>query len=124
MKNPPLPQLLIAAPFLILGSWCLLLPGQIESLMFRPEFQHNSATTHLLIGCFGAQAVIGGVFAVLSRFQRATYIGYGILLLPFFGFNYYFFAVVPMFNSWMALDFVANLMMLSVCVWGARTTHN
>ncbi len=119
----PLPQLLIAAPFLVLGSWCVFFPGMVESLGFRPQYQHNSPTSRLLMGCFGAQAVISGTFALFSRFTRATYIGYGVLLLPFFWFNYYFVFVVPMMNGWMMLDFAANVMMLAVCVWGARTTE-
>jgi len=120
---PPIPQLLIAAPFLTLGAWCLLFPAMVESLTFQAAYQHNCPTTHLLMGCFGAQAMIGGVFAAFSRFTRATYIAYSVILLPFFWFNYYFVFVVPMLNSWMMLDFAANVMMLCVCIWGARSTR-
>jgi hypothetical protein len=114
-------QRLIAAPFLILGAWCLLHPTSVEQLSFRPEFQHLSGTSALMIGCFGAQAILSGLFATLSRFTRWTFLGYGLALLPFFLFNYYFVFVVPMFTAWMALDFAANAFMLGVCVIGWRT---
>ncbi|MHA7872892.1 MAG: hypothetical protein ACX939_11125 [Hyphococcus sp.] len=49
-----------------------------------------------------------------------TFLVYGIALLPFFWFNYWFVFVVPMFNSWMMIDFVANAAMLALCVIGYR----
>jgi hypothetical protein len=111
-------QRLIAVPFLVLGAWCLLHPSSAEQLSIRPEFRHMSTTSALLIGCFGAQAMLCGLFIILSRFTRWTFLGYGLALLPFFVFNYYFVFVVPMFTAWMALDFVANLFMLAVCFAG------
>jgi len=118
--TPLLIQRLIALPFLVLGSWCLFFPGMVERLGFLPAYQHNDATTALLMGCFGAQAVLSGLFAWFSRFTKATFLAYGIALLPFFWFNYWFVFVVPMFNAWMALDFVSNLAMLALCVLGWR----
>jgi hypothetical protein len=113
-----LPQWLIAAPFLLLGGWCLVLPSQVEALVLSPAFQHGSATTRLLLGCFGAQAVLSGLFAAFSRFTAATFVVYGVALLPFFWFNYYFVFVVPMFNRWMALDLISNAFMFGCCIWG------
>ena len=118
--TPLVAQRLIAVPFLVLGGWCLLLPGQVERLGFRPEYLHASTTTAVLIGCFGAQAVLSGLFAAFSRFTRTTFLVYGLALLPFFAFNYWFVFVVPVFNQWMALDFVCNLAMLALCVAGYR----
>ena len=117
-----LAQRLIAAPFLVLGAWCLLAPGMVERLGVRPEHYHGSTTTALLIGCFGAQAVLSGLFAAFSRFTRTTFLVYGIALLPFFWFNYWFVFVVPVFNAWMALDFVSNAAMLALCVVGYRSS--
>ncbi|WP_421937705.1 hypothetical protein [Phenylobacterium sp.] len=118
--SPILIQRLIALPFIVLGGWCLFFPGMVEQLTLTAAYQHNSATTSLLIGCFGAQAVLSGLFAAFSRFTKTTFLVYAIALLPFFWFNYWFVFVVPMFNAWLALDFVSNLVMLALCVLGWR----
>lgn len=117
-----LAQRLIAAPFPVLGAWCLIFPATVESLVFRPEYVHASLSSAIMIGCFGAQAVLAGLFAAFSRFTRATFLVYGVALLPFFWFNYWFVFVVPVFNQWMLLDFSANIFMLVLCVVGYRTS--
>ena len=120
--TPLLAQRLIAAPFLVLGAWCLFFPETVERLGVRAEYYHGSPTTALFIGCFGAQAILSGLFAAFSRFTKTTFLVYGIALLPFFWFNYWFVLVVPIFNEWMALDFVSNAVMLVLCIVGyART---
>jgi len=116
-------QRLIALPFLGLGGWCLFFPSVVERLTLTPAYQHNSATSALLIGCFGAQAVLSGLFAAFSQFTKTTFLVYGIALLPFFWFNYWFVFVVPMFNAWLALDFVSNLAMLILCIQGWRLSN-
>ncbi|WP_430420592.1 hypothetical protein [Phenylobacterium sp.] len=118
--SPLLIQRLIALPFIMLGGWCLFFPEMVEQLTLTAAYQHNSATTSLLIGCFGAQAVLSGLFAAFSRFTKTTFLVYAVALLPFFWFNYWFVFVVPMFNAWLALDFVSNLAMLALCVLGWR----
>lgn len=117
-SNALLPQRLIAAPFLILGAWCLFAPGSVERLGLRPEALMDNTTSHLLMGCFGAQAILSGLFAYFSRFTRTTFLVYGIALLPFFWFNYYFVFMQPVFNQFMLIDFASNLFMLGCCVWG------
>lgn len=118
--SPLLAQRLIAVPFLGLGAWCLVAPGMVERLGVRPEYYHGDTTTALLMGCFGAQAVLSGLFAAFSRFTRTTFLVYGIALLPFFWFNYWFVFVVPVFNELMLVDFVSNAAMLLLCVVGYR----
>lgn len=120
--SPLLAQRLIAVPFLGLGAWCLLAPGMVERLGVRPEYYHGDTTTALLMGCFGAQAVLSGLFAGFSRFTRTTFLVYGIALLPFFWFNYWFVFVVPVFNELMLVDFVSNAAMLALCVVGYRNS--
>jgi hypothetical protein len=72
----------------------------------------------ILIGCFGAQAVLAGLFIVTSRFTRWTFLVYGIALLPFFWFNWYFVFSLPVFTPFMALDFLGNVVMLGLCWFG------
>lgn len=122
--SPLLAQRLIAVPFLVLGGWCLLFPDTVARLGFRPEHYHPGAATSLMIGCFGAQAVLSGLFAAFSRFTRTTFLVYGAALLPFFWFNYWFVFVVPVLNQWMLLDFLANVAMLILCIAGYRASGN
>ena len=116
--RPLVIQRLIAAVFLILGGWCLLAPGQILILAIRPAFQTDAAIAPILVGCFGAQAVLAGLFAFFSRFTRATFAAYAVALLPFFVFDWWFYAVRPVFTPFILLDAVGNLVMLGLCVMG------
>lgn len=113
-------QRLIALPYLILGAWCLIAPHMVEQLTITPEYQHLSTTSALLIGCFGAQAVLGGLFIWFSRWRRITFLVYAIALIPFFWFNYWFVFEVPVFNQWMVLDFGSNAAMMALSLWGWR----
>jgi heme A synthase len=115
-------QRLIALPYLGLGAWCLLAPQMVERLMFTPGYQHLSPASAFMIGCFGAQAVLGGLFIWFSQWTRTTFLAYALALLPFFAFNYWFVYEVPILNRWMALDFSANAVMLGLSVWGWRVT--
>ena len=118
--SPIVAQRLIAAPFLLLGAWCLIFPHMVERLTFRPEFIQGTLASAVMMGCFGAQAMLSGLFAAFSRFTRTTFLTYGLALLPFFWFNYWFVFVVPLFNGWMMLEFAANVVMLALCVIGYR----
>lgn len=121
MSSTPWPQRLLALPFFILGGWCLVAPHMVERLGFNAYYQHLSTASALMIGCFGAQAVLGGLFIAFSHWTKRTFAVYAAALLPFFWFNYYFVFEVPVLTRWMALDFGANLFMLGLCVWGWRT---
>ncbi len=93
---------MIALPNLVLGGWCLFAPRMVERLGVNPAYQHLSVTSALLIGCFGAQAVLGGLFIWFSVWKRTTFLIYAIALLPFFGFNYWFVYEVPILNRWIS----------------------
>lgn len=112
-------QVMIGSVFVALGGWCLVLPTMVAELGFRPEYGPTQPIVALTVGCFGAQAVLAGVFALFSRFTRATFIAFGIAVLPFFWFDYHFYFVEPVFTPWIALDVVGNVILLAACIYGA-----
>lgn len=120
--SPLLAQRLIAAVFLVLGGWCLVAPQSVLDLAVRPEFQSDAPLVPILVGCFGAQAVLAGLFAAFSRFTRATFAAYAVALLPFFVFDGWFYAVRPVFTPVILLDAVGNLIMFALCVVGWRSS--
>lgn len=117
-------QTLISVPFLGLGAWCLFLPSMVTSLAFRPEYLDGGRALVITMGCFGAQAILAGLFALFSRFTALTFKVYALALLPFFGFNYYFTLVDPVFTSLMLVDFAANTVMLLLCWLGWRAADS
>jgi hypothetical protein len=110
-----------ALVFLGLGGWCLLTPHLVETLSLKPEYQHLSDTTALLMGCFGAQAILCGSLMLLSRFTATTFLGFGLLAsIPFFVFNAWFVWVAEMFTAWMLLDFAGNVSFFLIGIFGWR----
>lgn len=117
-------QVILASIFASLGGWCLLAPGDVEQLVLRPELVTGSLPTKVLIGCFGAQAVLCGVVIAASRFTPATFLIFGLAgSIPFFCFNYYFYFVVQLFNDWMLVDFIGNIAILICGIAGAVLRH-
>lgn len=111
-------QRLLASVFFILGGWALLAPASVIELTVREEWRTGDPLATFAIGCFGAQACISGLFAWFARFTKTTFLAYGVALLPFFAFNYYFYAVVPLLNELGLLDLVGNVVMLGLCWLG------
>lgn len=113
-------QLGIASVFFILGGWALLAPRSVIDLCFLPEYRTGTAILPFAIACFGAQAMISGLFAAFSRFTRTTFLAYGVALIPFFAFNAWFTFVDPVFTWVGLLDALGNAVMLALCVPGWR----
>lgn len=109
----------LATPFLGLGGWCVLAPGTVERLGLRPEHLIDTLASHVLLGCFGAQAMLCGLLILLCRFSRRAFLVFGLAAsVPFFGFNFYFYFVEPLFTPMMLLDFVGNIAILLLCLTG------
>ena len=116
-------QLLLAAVFLVLGGWCLVWPSSVLDLAVRPGWRSNDPIVLVLMGAFGAQAMIAGLFAATSVFTRRTFALYGAALLPFFVFDYYYYyAVEPMLTEIGLLDAVGNAIMLVLCWLGWKAS--
>ena len=110
----------IAAVFFVLGGWALLAPQSVINLTFLPQYRTGTPILAFAIACFGAQAMISGLFATFSRFTRTTFLAYGIALIPFFVFNAWFTFIDPVFTWVGLLDAVGNVIMLALCVLGWR----
>jgi hypothetical protein len=93
----------IAAIFFVLGGWALMAPQSVIDLTLLPQYRVGTPILPFAIACFGAQALIAGLFAAFARFTRATFLAFGIALLPFFVF-----------------DAAGNAAMLVLCVIGWR----
>lgn len=113
-------QYILASVFLVLGGWCLVSPGSVLDLAITPAYRSDAPIVPILMGAFGAQALIAAVFAAFSTFTKTTFVAYGLALLPFFVFDYWFYAVVPMLTAVGLLDAVGNIVMLALCVLGWR----
>jgi hypothetical protein len=78
-------QVLLGLIFLALGGWVLLFPAQVEVLAFNPDYFIGTQASGVLLGCFGAQAVLCGLAIVSSRFSARTFLVFGLAgSLPFF----------------------------------------
>ena len=114
-------QNLLGVVFLVLGLWALVFPTMVERLVLTPIHFIGSASSAVLIGSFGAQAVLCSILILSTTFTARTFLLFGLVgSLPFFAFNYYFVFVVPIFTDWMLLDFVGNVCILLCGVVGWR----
>lgn len=114
-------QYFLAFIFISLGGWCLVTPGIVEQLAFRPEYQVLNTTSAILIGCFGAQAVLVGTVITTAEFKARTFLIFGFVgSVPFFVFNYYFYFIAEIFTHWMLLDFAGNIGIFACGLLGFR----
>ena len=111
-------QWVIASVFFVLGGWALIWPQGVIDLTLLPQYRTGNPILPFVVGCFGAQAMISGLFAAFSRFTRTTFLAYGIGLIAFFAFNIWFMLVDPVFTSLGWLDAVGNAIMMAMCVYG------
>ena len=114
-------QTLLGLIFLGLGGWVLLFASQVEALVLAPDHVMGTTASAVLLGCFGAQAVLCGTVILSAEFTARTFLVFGLVgSLPFFVFNYYFVFVVPVFSSWMLVDVAGNVGILACGLAGWR----
>ena len=63
----------LAAVFVVLGGWCLVSPGSVLALTITPTYQSEAPIVPILIGAFGAQALIAGLFAAFHGSNSAPF---------------------------------------------------
>ncbi len=116
-------QFLIAAVFLILGGWSLFAPASVIELAFTEAYRDSSFINRFTIACFGSQAVLFGLMALVTRWNARSFAVFAVLLLPFFVFDWWFHVRVPVLNSVGMLDLVGNVTMLVLAVLGWRAAR-
>lgn len=116
-------QRLIAAVFLALGGWALFAPASAIDLAITEPFRSDSFFARFAVACFGAQAVLFGLMALVTRWSARAFLVFAVLLLPFFGFNYWFHYEVPVLTSIGMLDFAGNVTMLACALVGWRAAR-
>lgn len=116
-------QFLIAAVFLVLGGWCLFAPASVIELAFTEPYRDSSFINRFTIACFGSQAVLFGLMALVTQWRARSFAVFAVLLLPFFGFNYWFHYEVPVLTSIGMLDFAGNVTMLVLAILGWRAAR-
>jgi len=116
-------QFLIAAVFLTLGGWALVAPASVIALAITPAYQDAAFLTRFTMACFGAQAVLFGLMALVTRWSARSFAVFAVLLLPFFGFNYWFHYREPVLTSIGMLDFAGNVTMLVLAALGWRAAR-
>lgn len=113
-------QFLIAAVFLVLGGWALFAPASVIELAITAPYQDSGFLIRFAVACFGAQAVLFGVMALVTRWNARSFAVFAVALLPFFAFNYWFHYRVPVLTSIGMLDFAGNAIMLVLAGLGWR----
>ena len=116
-------QFLIAAVFLVLGGWSLFAPASVIELAITEPYRDSAYIARFTMACFGAQAVLFGLMALVTRWDARSFAIFAVLLLPFFGFNYWFHHEVPVLTSIGMLDFAGNVTMLVLAVLGWRAAR-
>ena len=63
-------QYILASVFLVLGGSCLISPTSVLELSITPAYRSDAPIVPILMGAFGAQALIAGLFAAFSIFMK------------------------------------------------------
>lgn len=116
-------QFYIAFVFLALGAWALLAPANVIDLALTEPYRDQSYILRFTLACFGAQAVMFGIMALVVRWGSAAFAIFAVVLVPFFVFNYYFHYVEPVLTSIGMLDFAGNITMFIACLVGWRAAR-
>lgn len=116
-------QFLIAFVFLGLGGWALVAPQSVIDLALTEPYREDSFILRFTMACFGAQAVMFGIMALVTRWSSKSFATFAVVLIPFFVFNWYFHYEVAVLTSIGMLDFAGNTVMFIACLvgwWAAR----
>lgn len=111
-------QFVIALVFLGLGGWALFAPQSVVDLALTESYREDSFILRFTMACFGAQAVMFGIMALVVKWKARAFATFAVVLIPFFIFNWYFHYEVPVLTTLGMLDFAGNLVMFIACLVG------
>ena len=111
-------QRVLGCIFLSLGAWCFMAPEQVQLLALRPGF--GNATSALLMGAFGAQAMLVGIAVLCARFNAQGFVWFGVAtLLLFLAFDAAF-GAMQMNGGGLWLGAAGSAAVLGLALHGAR----
>ena len=116
-------QFTIALVLLGLGGWALVAPAQVIALALTEPYRDTGFIMRFAIACFGAQAVMFGIMALVTEWNARAFAAFAVVLIPFFVFNWYFHYEMPVLTSIGMLDFAGNLIMFVACIIGWRAAR-
>lgn len=116
---PQTPRKIMGAAYLSLGLATMAFPDLMIDISVQDPSQSNDLT-RLIFQCFGLQASLFGILALVSCFTRTTYLVIGAAILPVFFFDYWFYAVDPVLTlAGSLIDAIFNIVFVTMCAIGA-----
>ncbi|KAJ3036597.1 hypothetical protein HK097_003797 [Rhizophlyctis rosea] len=128
------PTNIIALPFLLGGSWCLIHPSSVLRYATNPKFlprqpphlqtpdqsqAHRAAK--FTLRCFGCQALLVSVCLLTMKPTKLFYKVFGGALVPFFVFDFLAVRTGALNVVGGVLDGLGNVVMLAACWIGWRS---
>lgn len=114
-------QTLLGGVFGGMGVATMLFPVKITELSFRKEFLGPEGVTpalKLAIQCFGSQAALCGLLILSSKFTRRTYRNFGLAMIPYFVFDWYFWQSGALTDFGALGDAAGNVIFTLCCLAG------
>jgi hypothetical protein len=114
-------QRLLGLLFLSLGAGCLLAPMQVATLVLRPGSFGDSATSALVLGGFGTQAVLVGIALLCARFNARGFLWFGFAaMLLFLAFDAWASPLQPLSTGGLWLGAAGSTAIVALSLHGAR----
>lgn len=114
-------QRVLGTVFAGMGLATMLFPTEITSMSLHKKFlgeQGVTAPLKLAMQCFGSQATLCGVLILSSEFTASTYQTFGVAMIPYFVFDYYFWCSGALTTFGAAGDAMGNIVFSVCCLLG------
>lgn len=116
-------QRTMGSVFTGMGAVTMLFPKEVALLSFSKEFlgdQGITAPLQLVMQCFGSQATLCGLLILSSEFTAQTYQTFGLAMIPYFVFDFYFWYKGSLTNFGAVGDAVGNAIFSFCCFLGYK----